>query len=443
MRLLVIGAGEVGSSIAASLADSHEVVVIDRDSERVEALTYAEDVLAITGDGTDLDVLMEAEVDAADLVIASTDDDETNLVICGTAETASDAFTIARVRSTALLDTWERAPGAFGVDFMVCTDLMAAEAIVRLTGLPAARDVDPFADGRVQMAEFEVPDDSPIAGRTVQEADRYEDLTFAALIEDDDVTIPRGDATIRAGSRIVVIGTPSSVRAFAGALVPEQDGADDVVVIGGGPIGGETARILEERGRSPRLIEADPERARALAEARPGTVVMEHDPTDAEFLAREHVDAADLVVVALDSDERSLMVALLAKQLGAARTVAVVENGDYVDLFETVGVDVALNPRGIVAEEITRFTRERRTENVALIESDRAEVVEIEVDDASVLAGRPIADAVADLPEGLVVGAIVRDGGFIAPRGATVIEPGDRVVVLLEADCLEDTLPRL
>ncbi|HKJ60185.1 MAG TPA: NAD-binding protein, partial [Halobacteriales archaeon] len=145
MRVIVIGAGEVGSSISASLAGAHDVVVVDVDGERVESLTYSHDVLAIEGDGTSLSTLEEAGVAEADMVIASTDDDETNLVACGTAKTLGDAFTIARVRNTNFLRTWRRSEGAFGVDFMVCTNLLTAEAIVRIAGLPAARDVDPFA----------------------------------------------------------------------------------------------------------------------------------------------------------------------------------------------------------------------------------------------------------------------------------------------------------
>jgi len=443
VRVLVIGAGEVGSSISASLADAHDVVVVDVDGERVESLTYSHDVLAIEGDGTSLSTLEEAGVAEADMVIASTDDDETNLVACGTAKTLGDAFTIARVRNTNFLRTWRRSEGAFGVDFMVCTNLLTAEAIVRIAGLPAARDVDPFAGGRVQMAEFEVGDESPIAGQTVEAADRWDSLTFAAIIDDEDVTVPHGDTVIEAGSKVVVIGTPESVREFAEALAPDERRARDVFVIGGGSIGYETARLLGEAGLDPRVVHDEEARAREIAEAIPDAVVLCHDPTDAEFLLREHVADADLAVVSLDSDERTLLVALLAKQIGTGRTVAVVETGEYVRLFEAVGVDVAVNPREVVAEEITRFTHEGQAENVAVIESDRAEVIEIEVADDSVLAGRPIREAAEDFPRGVVIGAITRNGDVVTPRGGTVIEPGDHIVVFADASVVDEVLSSL
>ncbi len=437
--MIVIGAGEVGSNIAESLADDHDVVVVDRDAERVESITYSLDVLAIEGDGTDLETLEEAGIEKTDLVIASTDGDETNIVVCGTAKTIDDPFTIARVKRPTLLRTWERSEEAFGVDFMVCTDLHTAETIVRIAGLPGAHDVETFANGLVHMAEFEVRPDSPIAGETVSEADRFESLTFAAIIRNGDVVIPTGETVIDPHDNVVVIGSSVSVRGFASDLTPAPtlEDADEIVIVGGSEIGLQTARLFEAEGLSPRLVERDPDRARELAERLPNTLVLESDATDIDFLVREHVDESDIVIATLDSDEKNLLVSLLAKRIGVERTVGVVEYGEYVELFETVGVDVAVNPRVVTAEEITRFTREEKTENVAILESDRAEVLEIEVGDDSVLDGNRIRDVMADLPDGVVIGAITRDGELITPRGETVLHRGDHVVIFLDTEVLD------
>ncbi|MUV56923.1 Trk system potassium transporter TrkA [Halogeometricum sp. CBA1124] len=445
MRVVIVGAGQVGSSIAADLDDVHEVVVVDRDAERVEEMNYSLDVLGITGDGTALSTLEQAGIEDADMVIASTDNDETNIVVCSTAKAISDAFTIARVKNTEYLRTWQRSKKAFGIDFMVCTNLLAAESIVRIIGLPAARDVDPFAGGQVQMAEFEVDEDSPITNVTVREADRFDALTFAAILRNGTVEIPRGETVIQPGDRVVVIGTPKSVQEFARSVAPDESpgAAEEVVVVGGSEVGYHVARLLEERGFRPRLVERDPDRARTLAEALPDTVVMESDATDMEFLEREHVGEADLVVAALESDEKNLLVSLLAARLGVERTVAVIDTTEYVDLFEAVGVDVGVSPREVVAEEITRFTREGGAENVALIESDKAEVLEIEVDDASILAGREIRESVSELPDGVVVGAITRNREFITPRGDTVVEAGDHVVLFVDASVVGDVTAML
>lgn len=434
MHVVIIGAGEVGTSTAASLASDHNVVVIDCDADRTEDLKYQYDVLTITGDGTDSSVQQQADVAAADMLIACTDDDRTNLVACGTAKTFGDPFTIARVKSTSYLNTWKRDETAFGVDFLVCTDLLTAENIVRVIGLPAAVDVDPFAGDLVQMAEFEISAESPVADQTVAEADRFESLTFVGIFRDDEMEIPRGDTRICPGDRAVVIGSPESVQAFANDIAPNTtpNEADEIVIVGGSEIGYQTARILEERGLHSRLIEQDGERARWLAEQLPDTVVMEHDATDTEFLSREHVDEADIVVTALDSDERNLLAAVLAKRLGVDRVASVVDSADYVTVFEEIGIDVAINPRTVTAEEIIRFTFESVAENIAVLENDRAEVLEIELNEGSELVDRPIQELVEEIDAKFVIGSVVRDGKHVTPRGETILQPGDHVIVLVE-----------
>jgi trk system potassium uptake protein TrkA len=443
MYVVIVGAGEVGTAIAASLADTHDVAVVDIDGDRVESLVYDTDVLGVEGDGADIDTLEEAGIVDADLLIASTDDDETNIVTCSTAMTVTDAFTISRVRSTKYLRTWQQSERAFGVDHMVATNLLTAERIVRVVGLPAAQDVAVFAGGLVQVAKFEVAESSPVADLTIREADRYDSLTFAAVLREDDVVIPRGETVLEPGDGVVVIGSPESVHTFAHELEPGTDGKPNILVVGGSDIGYHTARLLQERGLSPRLVERDHARARELAEALEGTTVLENDATNHGFLERKHIGDVDIVVTALENDEKNLLAGLLAKRLGAGRAVAVVGSGEYVDLFEQVGIDAAVNPRETTAEEITRFTRERQAENVAIIESDRAEVLEIEIDEGSVLVDRPIRESVADLPRGVVIGAITRDGALVVPRGDTVIERGDHVVVFVEVESLDEASAKL
>lgn len=443
MYIVIIGAGEVGSSIAASLADTHEVAVIDIDGSHVEGLMYEADILGIEGDGTELETLEEANIRNADILIASTDGDATNLVMCSTTRTVTDAFTIARVKQTKFLRTWEQSRGAFGVDHMVATNLLTATTIARVVGLPAARDVQLFADGLVEMAEFEITESSPITNLTVREADRFESLTFAAVLREDTVRIPRGQTVLESGDNVVVIGTQADVQRFAHELEPKTEETPNILIIGGSNIGYHTARLLQDRGLKPRLVEQNPDRARELAEELPETTVFESDATDRMFLEQEHIEDVDIVVATLGNDEKNLVAGLLAKRLGATRAVAVVNSGEYVELFQEVGIDVAVNPREATAEEITRYTRERQAENVAIIESDRAEVLEIEVDAESVLLDRPIRESVADLPDGVIIGSITRNGEYIQPRGGTVIEKGDHIVVFIDIESLEEASTKL
>lgn len=281
----------------------------------------------------------------------------------------SEAFTVARVKKTGYLETWQRSQHAFGVDLMVCANLLAAKEIVRVVGLPAARDVEPFAGGLVQMAEFEVVAGSEVAGHTVREADRYDALTFVGLFRSAEVVIPHGEMRIQPGDRLLVVGPPDSVRRFAGSVADGDDRqtVDEVVVVGGSEIGYHVASSLADRGIGVRMIERDRERARAIAEGLSNVVVVESDATDPDFLDREHVGDADVVVSALESNERNLLACLLAKRAGVRRAVSVVNTYRYIEVFETVGVDVAVSPRRVVAEEITRLTRDGGAENVAIL----------------------------------------------------------------------------
>ncbi len=434
MRVVIIGAGEVGTSIADHLAADHDVVVVDIDSDRTEQIQYEIDVLTICGDGTTSGVQESAGVADADMFIACTDDDRVNLVACGTAKTLGDPFSIARAKSVEYLHTWQRKQGAFGADHIVCSDLLTAENIVRVIGLPAALDLDPFAGGIVHMAEFEIPADSPVAGETVAEADRFDSLTFAGIFRDEQLLIPDGEMRIEASDRAVVIGSPESVQSFSMDLAPQAtpDGADEIVVTGGTEIGYHTARLLEDSGLRPRLIEADEARAREIAEDLPKTIVMQHDATDTEFLAREHVDEADIVVAAMNSDERNLLVSVLAKRLGVDRVVAVVDNTEYVALFEEIGIDVAINPREVTAEEITRFSFDSVAENLAVLENDQAEVVEIELGADSAAIGKTLQELDRELDGQFVVGAITRDNTLITPRGDSTFEAGDHLIIFVE-----------
>ena len=442
MKAIIVGAGEVGTLIGRSLSQRNDVIVVDVDDHRIEEIKYELDVLTRVGDGTSGEVLEEVGVGDADLLIASTDDDKTNLVACGAAKTIGDPFTIARVRHATFKRTWDRTQRAFDVDFMVCSDLQTAETIVNVIGLPAAIDVDPFAGGLVHMAEFNVSAESPITGEVVADVDHFDSLTFAAVFRDEEMILPRGDTRIKGGDHVVVIGSPQSVQGFAQDIEPDKTpgSADDIVIVGGGEIGYHTARILEDRGFAPRLLETDERRARQLAEDLPGTLVMQHEPTDAEFLEREHVHEADILISTLDADEKNMLVSLLAKRIGTDRVISIVDHGSYVQLFEEIGIDVAINPRIVTAEEITRFTHTDVAVNVAVLENDQAEVLELEVSEGARLVGRTIRDIDRSIDADVVFGAITRDGTFIAPRGETVIEAHDHIIVLVEPSFVDQLM---
>lgn len=444
MRIIIAGAGRVGRRVAAVLDDTHDVVLIDNDADRVDGLGYELDVLTVLGDASRIETLEEAGIAETDLLIASTDSDEINLLTCETAKALSDVTTVARVKSVKYIETWDRADDAFGVDFMVGTNLLTIGTAVGGTGLAAAKSFEVFAGGTVQLAEFELTAESSIAGQTVEEADRFEALTFAAIVRAGTTIIPAGSTRIEAGDRIIVVGTPESVHTFGGEFSREDPAAENVLIVGGSDVGYHTARLLEERGLRPHLLEGDPDRARELSERLAKTTVRNTSPASRDFLEHEKIGEVDVVVAALDQhSEANLLAALQANQMGVDRSVAIVDHGEHVDLFEQAGVDVAVNPRRATAEEIIEFARDQDTQNVALLEEGEVEVIEIRLSAGSAAAGRSIEEAAADFPEGVVIAAVTRAGSYLLPRGETVLEGGDHVVVLAESEVIDETMALL
>ena len=443
MKVVIIGVGQVGRSVAHALAEDHEVIAVDKDPDRLETIRAETDVLTFEGNGARIDVLKSAEIQDADLVIGSTSDDRSNILICSTARALNDdAFTIARVTETEYLATWSQLREAFNVDFMVGADHLTARSIVEVAGLPTARDVEYFGQGRVVMAEFTIPEQSPIADETVQSLQLNDGVTLVAVFDDEKMRVVRGTTRLRTGIRLLVIGRPTQVEQFGGKLAPRTQlkQTRSVLILGGGEIGYQTARLLERRGQEPRLVEQDPDRAQALARELPDTLVLQSDATDPQFLRRENVHDADLVVSALTPDERNLLASVLSRELGANKVLSVVHRGVYESVFTCSGVDATVNPRREVIEEILRHTRKRGVEKLTFVENDRGEVIEVELSADSPLVGRPLSETAGEIPHNFVVGAVLRGETVITPRGNTVLEAGDHLVLFVDAEGADEVL---
>ncbi len=443
MKVLVIGVGQVGRSVAHVLAQEHEVIVVDKDPERLDSVRAETDVLTYEGNGAKIDTLKAAKIQDADLVIGSTSDDRSNILICSTARALNeDAFTIARVAETEYLATWSQLREAFNVDFMVGADHLTARNIVEVAGLPTAQDVEYFGDGKVVMAEFGIPEDSPVAGKRVQALQLNGGVTLVAAFDDKQMEIIRGSTQLRAGTRLLVIGQPIQVEQFGAKITPESrlKQARHVVILGGGEIGFQTARLLEQRGLEPRLIEKNADRARALAQDLPNTMVLQNDATDPTFLRRAGVPDTDLVVSALTPDERNLLSSVLSRELDAGQVLSVVHNSLYESVFTSSGIDATVNPRREVIEEILRHTRTRGVEKITFVENDRGEVIEVELAAGSPLVGHPLEQTAGEVPHNFVVGAVLRDQEVLTPRGGTVLKTGDHLVLFVDAEAADEVL---
>ena len=436
MRIVIVGAGQVGSTVVEALHAEHDLSVIDVARERLEALAYRFDVRTIEANGASRKALQDAGVEKADLFIACTSRDEVNLVSCTFARVeAPKATTVIRTSNVEYIQLWRA--GRLDVDFAVSSELETAHAVSRSIGMPAARQTDVFARGQVQIVEFDVPEgaDSTVVGPSLREARIPDDSRVLGIIRGEAVTLPRGGEVIEEGDRIVVIGSPEAARAWATLLAPGAGTVEDVVVYGGGQMGIAIARMLHMQRIGVRLIEPDKDRAREVAEELPGCRVYNTSGVDPDFLERERIGQAQAGVFAMKEDAKNHYAATLARVHGVPFTIAVVHDTISTQVYEHSGVDVTINPRGVTAEEIVRFAHDPRTQQVTMLEGDRYEVLDITTQPASEYVGLRF----RDMPiRGAMIGAIVRDGTAVFPRSNDVLEAGDRVIVFTETSRVPD-----
>ena len=436
MKIFVIGAGQVGATIVEALHDEHELTVIDLDEERLAALSQRYDVATLEGNGASRRVLSAAGITETDLLIACTSRDESNIVGAMISKACSPrTTTVVRTSNPEYLDVWRE--GQLDVDFIVSSEVETAYAILRTIGVPSARQTDVFADGQVQMVEFDVSTSSSaaVAGVSLREARTPPDSRVAAIIRGDRVVIPRGDEVIEPGDRIVVIGSPQAAQSWGELISPGTGTVRDVVVFGAGRAGIAIARLLIEQGIGVRLIEASLERARYVAAELPEARVYNATGFDPDFLERERIADAQAAVFAMRDDMKNHFAATLARVHGVRFTVAVVHDAASQEVFEQAGIDVTVNPRQLTAEEIVRFAHDPRTQQVVMLEGDRFEVLDITTQRDSEYVGLRF----KDMPiRGALIGAIVRNGEAVFPRGDEVLRPGDRVIVFTESRRVPD-----
>ena len=343
---------------------------------------------------------------------------------------ARNATTVIRTSNVEYVELWRE--GQLDLDFVVSSELETAHAISRIIGVPAARQTDVFAEGQVQIVEFDVEEGASddVAGVAIREATFPRDSKVAAIIRGDAMLLPRGDDVIQPGDRIVIIGSPEAAQVWSRLLAPEEATVRDVVVFGAGHVGSAIARILLEQGINVRLVESSREQARRVAEALPKARVYQATGVDPDFLERERIGNAHAAIFAMRDDAKNLYAASLAKVHGVRFTIGIAHEAISTEAFEHAGIDVSVNPRGVTAEEIIRFAHDPRTKQVALLEGNRYEVIDVTLRDTSEYIGKRF----QDMPiRGALIGAVVRNGSALFPHRDDVLESGDRVIVFTQA----------
>ena len=437
MKVIICGAGQVGYHIASYLAsEQNDVTVIDQAPELIARVNETLDVQAFVGNASQPDVLESAGAADADMIIAVTFADEVNMVACQVAHSLFNVPTkIARIRQQSFLEpVWADlfSRDHMPIDVIISPEIEVAQAISRRLAVPGAFDMIPLAEDKVRVIGVRCMEDCPIVNTPLRQlTELFPDLhiVVVGIVHEENAFIPKSTDQMVPGDEVYFVADTEHVpRALAAFGYQEQE-AHRMVIIGGGNIGLNLAKLIEATpDMTARIIERDQARARKIASLLPDTMVTWGDGLDAEILEEINIRSADTVVAVTDDDETNILGSLLAKRYGVERTIALANKTTYSSLVTTLGIDVLVNPRAITVSTILQHIRRGRIRAVHSLRDGFGEVIEAEALETSPLVGSQIKEG--KLPAGVIIGAIVRDGAVIIPRGDTDVRARDRVILL-------------
>ncbi len=438
MKIIILGAGQVGSTVAENLVrENYSLTVVDTDAQKLADLQSRLDLRTVTGAAGHPDVLREAGGEDADLILAVTNSDETNMVACAIANALFHTPTkIARIRAANYLAHPEIfRQDVLPVDVIISPEQIVTDYILKLIEYPAALQVLDFADGLVQLVAVRAYHGGPLVGRPIKELRQRlprVETRVAAIYRQDRPIAPEGNTVIEAGDEVFFIAATRDIRAVLSELRRQEKPVKRVMLAGGGNIGRRLARHLEARGVVTKLIDHNPARARLVAEELERTVVLLGDVADEELLKREGIDDVDTFCAVTSDDEANILSAMLAKQLGARRVMSLINRAAYVDLVQGGTIDIAISPQQATIGSLLAHLRRGDVVAVHQLRRGAAEAIEaVAHGDAntSKVVGRRIQDIT--LPEGTNIGAIVRAGKVLIAHHDTVIESNDHVILFV------------
>ncbi|MCB0990509.1 MAG: Trk system potassium transporter TrkA [Acidimicrobiales bacterium] len=441
MRIIVVGAGEVGSYVAHRLSrEGHDVVVIDRSRRRLREIDDELDVMTVLGSGSSPVVLSEAGLAKTDLVAALTDDDEVNLIACMQAKQAGVAQTVARLQNADLrgragLDVRR----AVGVDMVIDPDEEIADEILELISFLGATDVREMAGGEILLIGCRLGPQAPALGRKMSDIGKDYDpnweFIFGTVTRSGETIIVRGDYTLLEGDLLRVVCKRRGQGDLMELLGLKRQRIRRVMLLGGGRTAEKVAKVLCRRGVEVAVVERNYERCQELSEKLANALVLHGDITEVDLLVEEEVGTYDSVVALTGEDDANILACLFAKAEGARETVAVVHRLGLLSLLDQIGIDAALSPRTVSANNVLRFVRGDVAQVATFLEGD-VEVIELEVQPGTVAVGKSIADL--GLNHEILVAAILRDGKAEIARGRSVIRVRDHVVVFASPELVPE-----
>ncbi|MEW5703336.1 MAG: Trk system potassium transporter TrkA [Pseudomonadota bacterium] len=441
MKIVICGAGQVGFNLARQLsAEGNDVTVIDRDPDRINRAASALDVQAIVGFASHPDVLVQAGLKDADMLIAVTREDEINMVACQIAHSLFKVPTkIARIREQEYLkpmwaDLFSR--DHLPIDVIISPEIEVAHAIARRLEVPGAFDVTPLAEGKVKLIGLRCLEDCPVVNtplRQLTELFPNLSITIVGIIRNEQLIVPSDEDQMLADDDVYFIVETEHVARAMQAFGHEKPEARRVAILGGGNVGLFLAQKIEENHPTvhAKLVESNRARAEEVAEQLTRTVVLQGGALDLEILEEINVRSAEAVVAVTNDDEVNILSALLAKRQGCPRVIALINNQAYVNLVGWLGIDAVVSPRVITVSSILQHVRRGRIRGVYTIYEGSGEIIEADALETSSLVGKPLREI--DLPDSILIGVIVRGDQVIIPRGGTTILAGDRVILFAAA----------
>jgi trk system potassium uptake protein TrkA len=441
-KLIVCGAGVIGTNLAKYLAEEgHEVTLIEHKPGVAARATEKLDVQVTVGSAFEPQVLKDAGIARADMVIAVTNSDVANLVICSLSAAFGAKKMIARVRDMALSEMVEHhGRDHFHVDEIINPDEVAAQTIVKIMEAPGSREVADFAGGRILLRSFEVPRESPLVGERLgdlRESDFPWPFVMVAINRDGKVNIPRGNDVLEAHDRIYVLLPKPSLAEFLTFVYPSVRLPKKVIIYGATNTGTSLAKSLADKVPDVVLLEENRTRAEKVAGELRDVRVINGLASEADILRECGVEAADAYIAVSASDHHNLISAVLAKQMGAKTTVITTHQPDYTPIVTGLGIDAFINPRLLATDQIMRLVRGERISHVATLPECKAEVLELIAEPDSPITKKPLKDI--KFPKNSIVGAIHRGDEVVLASGDSHVHAGEPVVVFGH----EDVVPQL
>ncbi len=438
MSILIVGGGEIGQFIAEKLIQERkEVVVIEKDERILDEIEETLDCKFIAGNGAAPQILHEAGLKNAEMVIAVTDSDEVNLLATMLAGMeAPQAIRIARIRTPEFDIEGEKLQQDLRINLMINPEKEAARAVLRILEIPGATDLLTFFDGSLKLVGTTVRRTSPIINRPLKELDRLRqerNFLIAAVFRSGQLIIPSGETKIMPGDNVYFVGQSKHVREGMALLGHKEERAGTIMIHGGTFIGMNLAENLEREGLSVKIIEPDAKICSALSRVLDKSVILNAIATDEELLEQENVKQMDAFVAVTKDDEDNILSALLAKRMGCPLAIALSHKSAYQQLITAIGIDVVVNPRELANNAILHFIRKGKVLHASSLR-EAAEIIELEALETSELVGKPL--HALKLPKETIILSLKRNEELIVPHGETSIEPGDRVLLLGRRDAM-------